>query len=129
MSELPEAVRAAIDGLTEDQAWQVLWALESRFDWTASVWGMRDVLVTYEAEGDEDDVEYEYDAVLTDAERDAVASTWEWRKGIAQSASEHVAELNLVPSLKRHADGTFTVRTSDEDHHYAADGRRIEEGK
>lgn len=109
----------SFDQIDEDQAMRIVWALESRFDWVASLWSMRDVQVYHEENGAE---WAESDIDLTPQEQGAVCTTYEWRKGINEAASEHVADVGLIPSVERHEDGSFTVHTIDGADRYLADG-------
>lgn len=130
---LPGGIDAQLRGLTEDGAWKILFAMAHKFDWIPCVWSMGDVMMI-----DDDDEESgpysasDADVPLNDAERIAVASTWEWRRGIIDYASERVADMDMIPEVKRHygpggEQTGFTVRTGyDGSVRYDMDGNEVQ---
>jgi len=119
MSVLVDTVLEYIDGaeLTEGDAFELVFRLGDRLGWATAIWSMGDVAVL-----DEDGEELEGDErpELTDAMRFAVSSTYEWRKGINEIASERVA--GMIPTITPHADGSFTMDASGEVTEWTADG-------
>jgi hypothetical protein len=80
---------AMLDGMIEDDGFRLLWALRSKFQWagcTPTTMG---------------DVEEALERELTDEERERVASSWEWRKGILEVQSEDGNEMiwNMLRDL------------------------------
>ena len=105
-----------INTLTEDEALSLVQALQHKHLWVVTIWTTNDVRVT-----DEDGDELEWGSI-TQAEREALADTWEWRKGINDAQVSHTNEYTM-PVIVRHEDGSFTVHgVDDEGLTYNADG-------
>ena len=115
----------AARGLSEQDAFALVYALETQHDWVASIWTPGDVLVATD-EGIAN--HYYHDTPedgLTDGERYAIATNYMWRKGLNESISEYAANHGLIPSITRHSDGTFTVTDILGDTRHSSDGKEL----
>jgi hypothetical protein len=119
MSITRDAINNIIDDmeLTEDDAFSLVYDLANKYGWATSIWSMGDIQFIDE-NGDwvDDDEKPE----ITDAMKFGVESTWSWRKGINEIASERV--YDMIPRIQVHSDGSFTVHDSGDEFHYTADG-------
>jgi len=88
--------------LTEEEAKQLWNRLRYRHDWLGTFWSREDVQVeAWNAETESFEVDDE--ATLTDAEWNAVRSTYGWRKGFVDALVEGSEPL---PYVVRRSDGT-----------------------
>ena len=112
-----------VEGLSESDAFGVLRVLAADQGWTVAVWSMSDVKVYTDEEWAADDARWLDEPLgrdLTQPMRDAVSCTWEWRKGIVDTANERAQ--GMIPEVILHDDGSFTVATQGHEDHYLADG-------
>lgn len=93
-----------LERMTEGEAFDLFFKLRAKFDWCGSITSMGDVVVYRQGEephwsgnGPE----------MTDAMREVVRSTWEWRKGIEERCAEIGNEL--APSIEVLPDGSFLI--------------------
>jgi len=113
-----DAINNIIDDmeLTEDDAFSLVHDLSNKFGWAFTLWSMGDIQFIDE---NGDYIETNRDEI-TEAMRFAVESTWEWRKGISEIASERVQDM--IPQIHVHLDGSFTVHAGGDEVLYSADG-------
>lgn len=103
--------------MTEDEAFTTLYRMTKRFRWVVAAWSLTDL----EPEGDDEDGGDT--AELTEAMMEAVADTWEWRKGMGDRAAEYGSQV--CPVVRVRKDGSFTVVGIDEERRYTAHGERL----
>jgi hypothetical protein len=105
--------------MTEEEAFTTLYRMTKRFRWVVAAWSLADL----EPEADDDDEDGGDTIELNSAMMDAVADTWEWRKGMGDRAAEHGSQV--CPVVRVRKDGSFTVVGIDEERRYTAHGERL----
>jgi hypothetical protein len=113
MARTTDELRAVADTIeTQSDALTLIWLLKGRFDLVTSIWTLDDVPLS-RIDGEETNG-------LTAAEREVVVNSWEWRRGIDDCQSQYGYEV--LPTVERYPDGSFSVYATDETTYYFPDG-------